>query len=162
MCFGRKINVSKDGLHWMLPWRPPGWPVLAWLKGKWANCCLIYVLLLPKAKNEEAGGLQGSIQWSPSYETLVFLLNPIIPRWTRTDPNGPGRTRTDPDWPGRTQKDPNVSQQIRWTQDSPKIHTSPEWLTIVQNKASNTLFWIIYHYRPLLSKAFWTVIISYH
>ena len=90
-------------------------------------------------------------------------------RWTRTDPDSPGRTRTDPDGPGRTRMDPDGPGRTwidpkrpgciptdQMDSDSPKIH-SPEWLTIVQNKASNTLFWIIYHYRPLLSKAFWTV-----
>ena len=78
--------------------------------------------------------------------------------------DGPGRTWTDPDGPPETWTDPDRPGCIPTDQmdpDSPKIH-SPEWLTIVQNKASNTLFWIIYHYRPLLSKAFWTVILYFN
>ena len=37
----------------------------------------------------------------------------------------------------------------------------PVWTRTGQNKVSNSLFWIIYHYWRLLSKAFWTVLLTY-
>ena len=83
------------------------------------------------------------------------------PGWTREESGRPGHTREDPGGPGRAQMDPGGLRRTRVDPDGPgRTWMDPDCSGIIrtgQNKASNSLFWIIYHYRRLLSKAFWTV-----